>query len=223
MGLLDDWNLSYDEINELLTNNPSLVSFVKGYAAELKFRNMYLVDHPDITHFYKPDDHDRVEKGDWIVTYKGERIGIEVKSLQKNNIKQFDDGTYYLMYQCDASDARPVLFDDGSSVHTTCLAVGEFDIVAVNLFDRYGEWQFAFCKNEDLQTNKGNNRGKVKLYTDYQKENLLKTGQVVTDPLAPPYTDDLYTLMDDVIAKRREGVQIGHVEKVDGEDVEERS
>lgn len=222
MGLLDDWDLSYDEINELLTNNPSLVSFVKGYAAELKFRNRFLKGQSKITNFYKPDDHDRAEKGDWIVTYKGERIGIEVKSLQKNSIRKLDDGTYYLMYQCDASDARPVTFDDGSTVHTTSLAVGEFDIVAVNLFDRYQEWRFAFCKNEDLQTNEGNNRGKAKGYTDYQKQNLLRTGQVVPDPLTAPYTDDLYSLMDEILADRKAGKQVGHVDKVDGEEVEER-
>ncbi|WP_440220914.1 restriction endonuclease [Dietzia sp. MNB45] len=222
MGLLDDWDLSYNDINELLTNNPSLVSFVKGYAAELKFRNLYLQNYPEISDFYKPDDHDRVEKGDWIVSYKGERIGIEVKSLQKNLVRKKADGTWKLPYQCDASDARPVQFDDGSSVHTTSLAVGEFDIVAVNLFDRYQSWRFAFCKNEDLTTLEGNNRGKAIDYTDYQKENLLRTGQVVPDPLAPPYTENLYALMDEVVEQRRKGIQISHVDKVAGEEVEER-
>ena len=222
MAFLEDWDLRYEEINELLTDNPSLVSFVKGYAAELKLRNMFLRDNPEITHFYKPDDHDRVEKGDWIVTYKGERIGIEVKSLQKNRLKMNKDGTWFLNYQCDASDARPVLFDDGTSVTTTSLAVGEFDIVAVNMFDRYQDWKFVFCKNEDLQTNEDNNRGKVKDYSDYQKKNLIRTGQNVPDPLTKPYTEDLYELMDQIVAQRKAGIQVGHVDKVDSEDVEER-
>ncbi|NUT99647.1 MAG: restriction endonuclease, partial [Saccharothrix sp.] len=46
MGFLEDWDLGYDEINELLTANPSLRSFVMGYAAEVKCRNMYFRDHP---------------------------------------------------------------------------------------------------------------------------------------------------------------------------------
>jgi hypothetical protein len=41
MGLLDDWQLTYDEVNELLTDNPSLRSFLSGYAAELKCRNLW--------------------------------------------------------------------------------------------------------------------------------------------------------------------------------------
>ena len=220
MGWLEDLDLSYDEINELLTDNPSLRSFVLGYAAEIKLRNMYFHGNPRITDVYKPDDHDRTEKGDWIVTYRGERIGVEVKSLQTSSLEPKRDGTVRPAYQCDASDARTVLFSDGSSVHTTALAVGEFDVVAVNIHALVGVWEFVFCKNSDLHTMEGATRGAAKNYSPLQQKGLIKTLQSVPTPLAPPYVDDPFTLFDDIVDARARGqARVGTAEVVvdDGE------
>lgn len=205
MGFLEDWDLSYEEINELLTANPSLRSFVMGYAAEIKCRNMFFHDHPDISAIYKPDDHDRTEKGDWILTYKGQRIGVEVKSLQTNSLKPKRDGSLRPNYQCDASDARVVAFEDGSTVQTTALLVGEFDVVAVNIHAFTGKWDFAFARNADLLTMEGATRGKPMAYTPLQRRNLLKTLQPMPRDVPAPYTRDPFPLFDAILEERAKG------------------
>lgn len=207
MGFLEDWDLGYDEINELLTANPSLRSFVMGYAAEIKCRNMYFTDHPHISAIYKPDDHDRTEKGDWIITYKGERIGLEVKSIQTVSMKaKKRSQRVEPWYQCDASDRRDVVFTDGTSVNTTALLVGEFDILAVNIHAFTGSWDFAFIKNSDLPTMEGATRGAAKNYTQFQQKNLIRTSISLPLSVPKPYTRDPFALFDEFLADRAAGV-----------------
>lgn len=207
MGFLEDWDLGYDEINELLTANPSLRSFVMGYAAEVKCRNMYFRDHPDVTAIYKPDDHDRTEKGDLIVTYRGQRFAVEVKSIQTASMApRKRTGRVEPFYQCDASDRRKVVFDDGTSVETTALLVGEFDIVAVNIHAFTGKWDFVFAKNADLPTMKGVTRGAAKNYTPFQQENLIRTSIRIDLEPGEPYVRDPFVLFDQIIEERARGV-----------------
>ncbi|CAL9291351.1 hypothetical protein SUDANB66_01893 [Streptomyces sp. SudanB66_2053] len=206
MGFLEDWDLSYDEINELLTDNPSLRSFVMGYAAEVKCRNMYFGRHPEVTDIYKPDDHDRTEKGDLIVTYRNHRFAVEVKSIQTVSMNpRKRSGKIEPSYQCDASDRRLVIFPDGSSVETTALLVGEFDIVAVNIHAFTGEWDFVFAKNEDLPTMDGATRGAAKNYTHYQQKRLIKTSISIDLEPGDPYVRDPFVLFDRIIDERERG------------------
>ena len=206
MGFLEDWDLSYDEINELLTDNPSLRSFVMGYAAEVKCRTMYFADHPEVSNIYKPDDHDRTEKGDLIVTYRGERFAVEVKSIQTASMKpKIRSGLVEPHYQCDASDARVVKFEDGTSVVTTALLVGEFDVLAVNIHIFEGKWEFAFAKNADLPTMEGATRGAAKNYSEFQQKNLIKTAISIDLDPRQPYERDPFKLFDEIIAERAQG------------------
>ncbi|MEV6704593.1 hypothetical protein [Micromonospora wenchangensis] len=205
MGLLDDWNLSYGEINELLTDNPSLRSFVSGYAAELKCKNLWFdpAKHP-VSDVVKYDDHDRTKKGDIAFRYRGQLFTVEVKSLQTNSIRTDKFGRRSARFQCDASDRRPVMFPDGTSVDTTCLLVGEFDLLAVNLFGFYGEWVFAFAKNADLPRVSGK-RGASRNYSAIQIDSLLATLMPISDPPTAPYIMEPWTLLDELIEERRRG------------------
>ncbi|MFJ4968826.1 hypothetical protein [Streptomyces sp. NPDC088755] len=206
MGFLEDWDLSYDEINELLTDNPSLRSFVMGYAAEVKCRNMFFREHPDVSAIYKPDDHDRTEKGDLIITYRSHRFAVEVKSIQTVSMnRRRRSGNIEPYYQCDASDRRTVIFDDGSSVETTALLVGEFDVVAVNIHAFAGKWAFAFAKNEDLPTMEGASRGAARGYTQHQQRNLIKTTIRIDLEPGAPYVRDPFVLFDQIIEERKRG------------------
>jgi len=221
MGFLDNWDLTYDDINEITTNNPSLRSFVIGYAAEVKCKRLFFDGHPDTTGIYKPDDHDRAEKGDWILTYKGERLSIEVKSLQGTSLIPKRDGSVRLNYQCDASDRRTVTFSDGSSVQTTALLVGEFDVMALNLRALTGGWDFVFIKNEDLPRMDG--KGRSKGFTDFQLENLIRTSISITlgigDKALQPYTDDPFILFDEILAERARGqAPVLQAKKIDEKD-----
>ena len=152
ISILKKWNLTEEELTEIINENPSMRGLMLGYIAEYKLRKMHFTD-PRFSNVIKDDDHDRRKKGDLRVTYKGREVLIECKSLQTNTIRKTESG-YIAKYQCDASDRRKVTFSDGSTIETTCLRVGEFDIIAVNLFSFEEKWRFAFALNSELPRSK---------------------------------------------------------------------
>lgn len=190
--ILRKWKLTAEELTAIVDENPSLRGFMLGYVAEHKARS-FLEKLPNVSGLRKPDDHDRRggSKNDIVAIYKGREVSFEVKSLQTNSI-QYDSesGVYKGRAQVDASDRRTVSFPDGTELQTTCLLVGQFDILVLNLFQFRQEWDFAFVLNRDLP------RSKYRKYTPYQKEHLLATTVNVTLPLQPPYTSDLIELLD---------------------------
>lgn len=143
-----------------------------GYVAEYKLKRMYFEDKR-ISALVKDDDHDRKSKGDIRFTYRGHTFRVECKSLQSNLIRK-SSGGFKATYQCDASDSRIVRFSDGSEVKTTCLLVGEFDVVAVNLFSLEEKRRFAFALNADLP------RSQYKKYTRSQQRELLASSMPIT-------------------------------------------
>jgi hypothetical protein len=129
-----------------------------------------------------------------IVMYRDREFSFEVKSLQRNSIKYDSENRVYEgRVQVDASDKRPVTLPDGSQLETTCLLVGQFDVLALNLFQFRQQWDFAFILNSDLP------RSKFRKYTLYQKEHLLATTVNVTLPIQSPYTADPADLLDKLI------------------------
>lgn len=157
---------------------------VFGYAAEVKFRRIFLADRPDITSV-KDDDHDRKKKGDRRLQYNGREIVVEVKSLQTKTVEYDADRQLWTGgAQVDGSDRRVVTFDDGSTLNTTLLLRGQFDILAVNCFSFGNEWKFAFALNKDLATST------YRRYNEEQKANLIASMQYLTWPPAPPFTED---------------------------------
>src|SRR5713101_8003606 len=129
--ILERWDISAEELTAAIDANPSLRGMLLGYVAEFHLRKMWFQGRPNVSHFIKYDDHDRKKKGDLFVTYKDHLFKIECKSLQTNSIRRVGD-TFIGKAQCDASDRRTVTFADGSTLETTCLLAGEFDMLAVN-------------------------------------------------------------------------------------------
>jgi hypothetical protein len=167
-----------------------------GYVAEAKLRNILLADGR-IVDVRKSDDHDRRKKGDLVVTYRDHQFKIESKSLQTNSIQRLSEGHYAGAVQCDASDRRMVRLPNGRGVETTCLLVGEFDILAANLFAFENKWEFSFALNRDLP------RSSASKYTKYQRSNLLATLVPVTWPPEPPFTSDPFVLLDRLLQDRQ--------------------
>lgn len=198
-GLLDEWDITRDELNEVISDNPSLRGMLFGYVAEVKARQA-IHRFPGITKSRKEDDHDRSNKHDRVLEYKGHEITLEVKSLQSNSIKQQEqpDGTirYTGKSQVDASDRREVVFPDNSKLNTTCLLVGDFDVLAVNIFAFENEWRFLYARNKDLP------RSTYHKYTPEQKKRLLKSLVPVSWPPEEPFTEDLTSLLDEIVAER---------------------
>ena len=192
-SILARWNLTEEDLTQLIDSNPSLRGMVLGYLAELKLDSLWLSD-PRFSEVSKHDDHDRVHHHDRVAVYKGREFTIESKSLQTSTVHRTPEG-WVGRAQVDASDRREVALPDGSTVSTTCLLRGGFDILAVNLFAFGDEWRFSFAKNSDLPGSR------YSRYTEYQRQHLLATMVDVSWPPQPPFRADLFELLDEMISQ----------------------
>lgn len=195
-SILNRWGISEQDLTELVDQNPSLRGILLGYVAERKFHEIFL-NHPAITEKSKDDDHDRTRKGDRRIIYKGKSLVIEVKSLQTNSVKNLGDDCWLGKSQVDASDSREVTLPDGSTLRTTCLLRGEFDLLAINCFAFGEKWRFAFVLNSELPQNT------YKKYSEYQRKHLLPTLITVEWPLKPPFTENPFELLDKLVDKTK--------------------
>lgn len=192
--ILDRWDITAEELTSVVDNNPSLRGMILGYLAELKLETLWLTG-PDFSDLHKADDHDRTKHGDRTVQFRDNQFVFESKSLQTASIKR-ENGIWTGKAQVDASDRRDVVLPDGSTVTTTCLLVGSFDILAVNVFAFEDQWRFVFAKNGDLP------RSRYRGYSEYQRQHLLATMVPVSWPPTPPFSDEPFTLMNEIIQER---------------------
>jgi len=191
-SILDTWGITEKELTELVNSNPSLRGMLLGYIAEYKFQSLVL-NNPLISSSYKDDDHDRSKKGDRRIVYKGKNFTVEVKSLQTHTVKLNAKDSWVGKTQVDGSDRRVIQFPDGTELNTTLLLRGEFDILAVNCFAFGDKWRFIFCKNKDLPTSN------YRKYTETQRNGLIASLVTVTWPPTPPFTDNLFILLDEML------------------------
>ncbi len=166
-----------------------------GYVAEHHLTRL-LAASDQVSQSLKYDDHDRTQKGDRVVTYKGRRFIIESKSLQTKMVRDLGEGKWTGKAQVDGSDRRTVVFPDGTNLETTLLLRGGFDVLAVNCFAFGGTWRWAFCKNSDLPLSAH------KKYTDAQRAQLLASLVNVGWPPTPPFTDNIFKVLDELVAER---------------------
>ena len=192
--IMEKWQITSEELTKIVENNPSLRGFLFGYISEYKAR-AYFLGNENITDLIKYDDHDRKNKGDITFRYKGEKFSVEAKSLQTNSVVNLGGDLWTGKFQCDASDRREILLPNGHTVNTTCLAVGEFDIVAVSLFAFGEQWRFAFAKNSDLPHPSSRSRNIAVADREY----LIKTLIDISWPLKAPFTTDVYSLLDSMV------------------------
>lgn len=192
--IFERWRITPEELTKIVDENPSLRGFLFGYVSEYKARSFF-DGHAGIENLRKYDDHDRKSKGDISFCYKGKEFRIEAKSLQTNSVVNMGADQWRGKFQCDASDRRNIPLPNGHIVNTTCLAVGEFDIVAVSLYAFGEQWRFAFAKNSDLP--RPGSRSKNVAPDD--RPYLIKTLIDITWPLQAPFTTDVYSLMDEML------------------------
>jgi hypothetical protein len=193
--ILERWGITGEELTEIVAANPSMRGLMVGYIAEYKLRKMFFESDPRIRNLTKYDDHDRARPGDLEFTYKGTLVRVEVKSLQTATIRR-EGSAYVGKFQCDASDRREVTLPNGESIVTTCLVAGEFDLLAVNLFEFEQEWRFVFARNQDLP------RSRYRGYTPGQRRHLLATLVEVSFPPQPPFTGDPFRLLDEIVREQ---------------------
>jgi hypothetical protein len=165
-----------------------------GFVAEYKLPKIWFSDRR-IAKLERYDNHDRTKFGDFGLTHRGVPVTVQVKSLQSNSVRRTDRG-YVGTFQCDASDRRPVKLPNGQTLETTCLLVGGFDLLAVNLFGFDQQWRFAFAKNADLP------RSRSPKYTARQQKYLLATSMKVTWPLEFPFRNEPFALLEEIIREK---------------------
>jgi hypothetical protein len=61
--ILDEWDITAEELSRAINENPSLRGMVFGYVAEVKLKEL-IKSFPGVTYFTKFDDHNRKKKGD---------------------------------------------------------------------------------------------------------------------------------------------------------------
>jgi hypothetical protein len=189
LTILDEWEVSSEEFTRMVGDSPSLRGFMIGYVGEFKLRHMLAgMSSLGLALLGKPDDHDRSGKGDIHIRYKSRVFTIELKSLQTAMVRQQGE-TFFGKAQCDASDRRRVKLPNGRTIETTCLLVGEFDVLGVNLYAFRRKWDFIFALNRDLP------RSRYKGYSRYVRNHLLATLVEVTWPPREPFTTDLIYLL----------------------------
>jgi hypothetical protein len=192
--LLQSWGITADELSEIVAENPSMRGLMFGFVAEYKLRKMWLARH-EVENLTRPRSHDRTQKCDFRFGYRGQDVKVEVKCLDTPKVK-LKEGAYTGTFQCNASDTTEVRLPNGRKVTTNCLVVGGFDVLAVCLFAFGNTWRFAFALNEDLP------RTTWKGYTPAQRKYLLKSAMHISWPLQPPYVDDLFVVLDRLVAER---------------------
>jgi transcriptional regulator with XRE-family HTH domain len=191
--IMDEWQVTSNELTLLLQENPSLRGMLFGYVAELKLREM-IGFFPGVKSIKKFDDHDRKKKGDLHIIYHHRAFSVESKSLQTNHIKWDEENqTWFGKAQVDASDNREVILPSGRKFKTTLLLRDEFDILAVNCYQFGKLWQFQFARNRDLP------RSTFKKYTQEEQNALIASLISVTHPPQPPFYKDLRVLLDEML------------------------
>lgn len=193
MNILEKWKITPDQLTELLGGNPSLRGMLLGYVAELKLKEI-ITAYPEVSYTTKFDDPDRSKKGDLYIVYHDKAFDIESKSLQSSMIKyDKENQKWYGKAQVDASDRRVVTFKDGTTLNTTLLLRGEFDILAVNCYAFTGEWDFVFARNSELPFSS------YKKYTEQQRNELIASLVPVVWPPEPPFHKDLRGLLQEMV------------------------
>lgn len=193
MTILDEWNITAEQLTEMLDANPSLRGMLLGYAAEVKLKEI-ITSLPEVSYTTKFDDHNRKKKGDLYVVYRGKAFDIESKSLQSSMIKYDDEkGEWFGKAQVDASDRRDIILPSGEKLNTTLLLRNEFDVLAVNCYAFQNKWKFVFARNGDLPFST------YKKYSEEARKSLIASLIPVTWPPKPPFYTDLRELLNKMV------------------------
>ena len=197
-------------LKDLVIERPTLRGIVAGFLAEEDFKDDYLrgdylgtTDYP-IYDLEEPDDHDRSKnKADQIVRIEihGEEheVRFQQKSVQTNPIRKTDEGLKASV-QNDGSDNREVKIPGTDrKVKTTCILVGDYDVLVVPTFPFSGERTWAFKLNSKCA------RTEHKKYRVEDRPYLLKTVEKITWPLSDDWTDDVSVILEQLIQERAEG------------------
>jgi hypothetical protein len=182
--ILERWGITAGELTELIDANPAcLRGILLGYVAERKLWSKFV---GRVTGLRKPDDLDRSQRCDLVVTHRATDFKIECKSVLKRGV-----------VCCKFGDWQTTRLPSGAKIRTHCMARTDFDILAVSLFGVTGSWDYGFALSRNLP-------GPVrKGYSKEARSNLIATTIKVEHPLAYPFSADPFALMDQLCEEQQ--------------------
>ena len=190
-SILDRLSVTPEEFMAVIEEHPGLQGLLIKYLVEEKFKKIHLSDK-NISRVTKHDNYNNKKKGDLAVVYKDVEFIICLKALQPNKVQETTQG-WVGKVPFDSKERREVLLPNGRRVKTTCFLKSEFDIIATGFFTFENTLRFVFAKSSDLPSSNYHN------YTKPQRRFLLPTSITVSWPPKPPFTEDLISLMDDIV------------------------
>lgn len=194
-----------DIIDSLVDMDYKILSPVKGAAAEYRWAEDILKKSIFISHFQKLNDK---KCPDYVVRYLNYSglVICEVKCIASGTIK-FKNGFLEAKVNISHRDNREVEFPCGGTASLLNIHKGEYDLLAINIFDLIGSHKWVYINAEDLEVEI--KFPKSKCYaslTQEQKDSgfLLKNHQTVTWPLSSPWTENLQDVLNSVIISKME-------------------
>jgi hypothetical protein len=187
--ILESWGISPSQLTAILREHPRARAMLGGYIAREKVKE-FLASNPDVE---KISEVKSAKKGPGgkaelvQVQYRGENILLRVVSLDAPGKENHRTSRY--VFQCKGSDTRKVRLDNGTTMQTTESPLGEYEIVAVSLFEVDQRWRFAYCRTQDLETN--------------PDTGLLKMSQRISLPLRDRYVGDAFSLFERICRQRK--------------------
>jgi hypothetical protein len=158
MLITEKYNISLEELTELIEDNSHVKAFMGGQFSEFHFRKL-IKTHPDVTHWYKPSDNDASDKGDVVVTYKDVSIALEVKTVRTSSspkgkgfrVKTDLFGTtWHGHFQIRGSRSHTLDFLDGSKTRTYNVKRGQYDIIVVCVYPFTGKYEYMYCLEKNI-------------------------------------------------------------------------
>ena len=188
MSILSEFTV--EQLETAVETNPYLRGYLQGYLAEIKLMEK-ISAIPGITNVSKIPDHDR-RKGDVVLTYRGEEITIEAKSIRTGSVREdILNNSWSGTVGVKSTDSRVVFSPDSTEpVRTTCLDKGGFDILAISCYAVEGNWDFVFIENRFLPE------------ADPEFPGLIKTSFVINPDTTPCLSKTLIPVLDDVVEAR---------------------
>ena len=198
-----------DMISYVFSNNLSALAFFEGYGSEYLLEK-HIKTIPEITGHYKPGDNNLEVKGDVVVTYKDVPVSIEAKNVRRGtnsrkrkpkHIVNLEESYWTGYFSTRRPRSKLVTFSDGSQVDTYNSLRGQYDIIAVNVFQLIGKQQFVYCLETHLPSTEY-----IQAYTDLsplQCQETLRGEILVRWPPVAPWTDSLQDVLEQALAHKQ--------------------
>jgi hypothetical protein len=180
--------VTLEEIADLLFENSSLRGFLQGFVAERRL-SQWLLTFPEIERVEKIPDQSE-EKGDLRVTYKGEIIRIELKSIATDSVRHdVLNDTWQGKVRTKATDRRDIEIEGLGVIRTSCLVKGEFDVLGISTLAVDGQWTYMFMDAAFLP--------------ETANPGLIQTSFTLNPLTTPGVQADPLKVFDSILAKKR--------------------